>query len=291
MGFFEGTRSSQRRTSRRSGPWALSLGVVLGALLSAPTLWSQYTVEIGDITADVGTEFELPVEATWSQEVMGYTLVVQFDALPPIDDLSFDVTNTLVAELGPEYVQADINIFTGEATLGVLFELLPPFEVSLEVLGFPISIARFAGTIDANAAEQSIAFVPTNGLGTPALNNSFVVDNESIQADTLTGGSVTIVQPVVTPNFEFIRGDVNLDTLITLSDVMSLLFWTFQGGAEPQCHDAADADDSGHADITDAIFLLNFVFLDGATPWPPYPGPGPDYTPDDIGCEFSPFEG
>jgi hypothetical protein len=44
--------------------------------------------------------------------------------------------------------------------------------------------------------------------------------------------------------------------------------------------DAADADDSGALDLTDAIFVLGYLFQGGSTP--PAPGPktcGPDTTP------------
>ena len=46
---------------------------------------------------------------------------------------------------------------------------------------------------------------------------------------------------------------------------------------------AADADDNGNVDLSDAIRILNFLFLGG--PEPPVPGPaacGPDSADDNL---------
>jgi hypothetical protein len=56
----------------------------------------------------------------------------------------------------------------------------------------------------------------------------------------------------------------------------------------PDCLDAADADDNGQVQLTDAVRILGFLFL-GTAPLPaPFdpPGPscGPDPTEDGIGC-------
>ncbi|MBI4582979.1 MAG: hypothetical protein HY717_03000, partial [Planctomycetes bacterium] len=63
------------------------------------------------------------------------------------------------------------------------------------------------------------------------------------------------------------------------------------GGVELACPDAADVDDNGELEITDAIRILTYLFL-GDDP-PPFPGPracGGDPTADtldpcDAGCQ------
>ncbi len=84
----------------------------------------------------------------------------------------------------------------------------------------------------------------------------------------------------------FKRGDVNADGEVNISDASFLLNFLFLGGPTPPCMDAADANDDGNADISDASYILNFLFLGG--PPPPAPGPatcGPDdqvKPPDDL---------
>lgn len=52
-----------------------------------------------------------------------------------------------------------------------------------------------------------------------------------------------------------------------------------------ECDDAADTDDSGTLDVTDAVFLFNFLFAgDGAPPAPGVMECGEDATEDLLGC-------
>lgn len=84
----------------------------------------------------------------------------------------------------------------------------------------------------------------------------------------------------------FRRGDASADGSLNLSDGMFLLNFLFGQGPSPACRDAADTDDEGTIAISDAIGVFNYLFS-GETP-PPSPGPvvcGVDPTPDRLGCE------
>ena len=94
----------------------------------------------------------------------------------------------------------------------------------------------------------------------------------------------------------FVRGDVDQNGVIDLSDGVSLLRHLFQEGfPEPPCSDAADSNDNGILDISDAVAVLNWLFLGGVKPAPPSPSGagylssdcGPDPTADDISCASS----
>jgi hypothetical protein len=82
----------------------------------------------------------------------------------------------------------------------------------------------------------------------------------------------------------FPRGDANSDGAIDVSDAIYLLSYLFLGGASPLCEDALDVDDRGSLEITDAVYLLDFLFQGGPAPPPPHPLPGPDPTPDPLEC-------
>ena len=82
----------------------------------------------------------------------------------------------------------------------------------------------------------------------------------------------------------FSRGEVNADGRRDLTDALFVVNWLFLAGAAPVCLDAADVDDSGRVDVTDPIALLNFLFLNGAMPPPPFPGSGEDPTLDNLNC-------
>jgi hypothetical protein len=82
----------------------------------------------------------------------------------------------------------------------------------------------------------------------------------------------------------FVRGDANLDGGSDLSDGVFLLSFLFLQGSAPGCEDAADFNDSGGLDISDASFLFNTLFLGG----PSIPAPagecGEDPTVDSLTC-------
>ena len=70
----------------------------------------------------------------------------------------------------------------------------------------------------------------------------------------------------------FRRGDGNADGTLNITDGVFVLNYLFLGGPEPPCLDAADANGDGGLNITDGIYVLNYLFLGGPAP----PAPGPD---------------
>ena len=50
-----------------------------------------------------------------------------------------------------------------------------------------------------------------------------------------------------------------------------MLNYLFLGDKAPACLEAADSNDDGALDLSDGVFVLAFLFLDG--PAPPPPGP------------------
>ncbi len=86
----------------------------------------------------------------------------------------------------------------------------------------------------------------------------------------------------------FRRGDSNGDLSTNVADPVHMLNWLFGGGVTMLCQKAADVDDSGGVNITDAVFLLRYLFADGRMPAFPYSECGDDPTPDALSCALSP---
>ncbi len=81
----------------------------------------------------------------------------------------------------------------------------------------------------------------------------------------------------------FIRGQVNDDAEIDISDAVSIVLYLF-AGREADCLDAMDANDDGVVNIADVARLAASIFL-GAWPLPaPSEECGIDPTPDDLDC-------
>lgn len=83
----------------------------------------------------------------------------------------------------------------------------------------------------------------------------------------------------------FIRGDANVSGQMDLSDAVYILNYLYLGAAAPSCHKSADVDDNGSLELTDAIRALSHLFLGAAAPSAPYPGCGVDTEPDELTCE------
>ena len=91
----------------------------------------------------------------------------------------------------------------------------------------------------------------------------------------------------------FRRGDADSNGDVNITDGIFILNFLFLGGDSPTCLEAANSDNDGAVSITDGIYILNFLFLGGPGPLPPGPnncGPDPDAAggPLDLGCNSYP---
>ncbi|MGE4619715.1 MAG: HYR domain-containing protein [Planctomycetota bacterium] len=83
----------------------------------------------------------------------------------------------------------------------------------------------------------------------------------------------------------FLRGDTNDDGTYDISDAIYVLGYIFSGAAEPTCMDALDENDDGQVQIADAIYHFSALFMGGAPPASPWLNCGSDPTPDSLDCE------
>jgi hypothetical protein len=80
----------------------------------------------------------------------------------------------------------------------------------------------------------------------------------------------------IEPEVWFVRGRVNRDDTVDISDALALLQHLFQGGAPPSPLEAGNTNNDASLDIADAVYLLQFLFQSGRPIPSPYPEPGPD---------------
>jgi hypothetical protein len=109
----------------------------------------------------------------------------------------------------------------------------------------------------------------------------------------ITEGLAVSLCPEIGPPLElFVRGDADASGQINITDAIFLLGYLFQGTAAPPCMDAADADGAGDGapNITDAIYLLGYLFQ--GTAGPPAPAPAAaSFTAADCGADPTPDDG
>ena len=138
--------------------------------------------------------------------------------------------------------------------------------------------------LDVSGQYIRVTRIPDADLsGTGGLGNedeALILAVAEVEVCVGEGGTV-----VTTP--EFTRGDADANGDVNITDGIFVLNFLFLGGPSPTCMDGSDSDDDGAVSITDGIYILNFLFLGGPNPAPPYPGCGADPQGDGDGvtCE------
>jgi parallel beta-helix repeat protein len=80
----------------------------------------------------------------------------------------------------------------------------------------------------------------------------------------IPGGSAQDLYPLMVPLG--IRGDVNDDEEISVSDVVYLINYLFKGGPAPDPIWAGDVNCDDNVDIIDIVYLINYLFRSGPRP-------------------------
>ena len=186
---------------------------------------------------------------------------------------------TIFYDSAPEYVAID------QLTL-------PPDGMTTDS-GYPGSELREVGRLLVRIREDA----PVTDAGAVVDLRAATIDNVSGVGSVATGAFLTFPDTsVFSPVSEFSggkirilgagfrRGDANGDRDVNLSDALTVLNFLFLGGSDPSCDDAADTDDSGVIELTDGVFALNALFLGGDSLPPPVEC-GHDPSQDELECE------
>ena len=83
----------------------------------------------------------------------------------------------------------------------------------------------------------------------------------------------------------FRRADVYDDGLITLTDAVFILQYLFRAGAVPSCLQAGDVNRDGGVNLSDAVAILSYLFLAGEPPRDPFIECGLDAAERELSCE------
>lgn len=87
----------------------------------------------------------------------------------------------------------------------------------------------------------------------------------------------------------FLRGDLDGNSALEITDVIVLLDQLFASAPPNPCEDVGDANDDGSVDVADAVALLAYLFIPGAAIIPsPFPDCGTDPTFDALDCVPTP---
>lgn len=98
--------------------------------------------------------------------------------------------------------------------------------------------------------------------------------------DSTCSGQLTVnSNDPATPQFEvpvtlkvgavYIAGDANGDQMVTVSDAVYLISYLFSEGPAPDPLEAGDVDCNGLVTVSDAVYLIQYLFAQGPPPCEP----------------------
>ena len=130
------------------------------------------------------------------------------------------------------------------------------------------------------APEEYMVGQSPRGISVQDVNGDGILD--AVTADH-AGRSLSVLHGKPMPANSFRRGDADSTGTVDLSDAIAVLNALFLGAGPLGCPDAADADDDGALNLTDAVAVLLHLFAGGPAPPPPGPGAcGRDPSPDGL---------
>ncbi len=279
--------------------------------------------------------------------MQGLSMALKFDQRCITCEGTYDLAGTITEAVGAEHVSVICENSPvsdplapgqlcsddgdmGELIVSILVDALPPFDgKDLPPIDFFLKLVsvdfRLNSTDDSNCEEcmdtvlhfpapfetpdpfdggdDGVDVVDDSCRETPLIRNlasvrvrvpdplkpgEFLTRQQSVKP-ILQNGTVKI-RSYLGVSQHFLRGDADRSGSLELSDAIRILNYQFVESLALFCPDAADLDDNGSLDVTDAIRSLNFQFLGipGSEPRPPGPYQcGPDVTEDDLlPCEY-----
>lgn len=242
-----------------------------GSLTIDPT--TTLRLRVGSRPGTAGGTVSQPIVLDTDRALLGFGLGVAYDT---------SALDAVTVELGPDvpvadFFDSDIDDALGEITVSTILDVAPPIDQQIDP-GLDHEVLDITWSIGSTVPDGAILeLLIEDGLGNPPQSVHFLdVLGTTWVPDTFPG---FIFVSASTPMF--IRGDANVDATLSLADPVVVLEGLFNQG-QLACADAADSNDDGAIDISDAVELLSHLFAGGATPLPmPFPDAGEDPTDGD----------
>ena len=96
-------------------------------------------------------------------------------------------------------------------------------------------------------------------------------DNSETPDNTYGWGIIDVVAAINYSFLEFQKGDANNDEVISISDAVYIINYVFNSGPTPVPEEiAGDANDDDDVNVADATYIVNYIFLPGSPPPPGY---------------------
>ncbi len=235
-------------------------------------------IALDTVSGSVGELIDHSIFVSTDRELRGFSFGIPFDS-NQITPANTTLSGTFSD--GADYAEVVVDVAAGFLTASVILDLVSPIDRTIPI-GGDLPVFQISWIVDLAVQEStSIPVQFQEGLGIVPVPLALIDLAGNSLSPMIENGVILVTTP---PTIEFIRGDMNLDGLVDVSDPIGILSWIFEGFTA-NCLDAADANDDGMVDIGDPIFLLGFQFSHTAPPPEPFPQAGPDPTADNLECD------
>ncbi len=153
--------------------------------------------------------------------------------------------------------------------------LFPLPDTVTATVGDSFYLHVYATDPDGPSISLSESGSPSNSAFTDSGNGGglFVFAPDSTQADSIysvtfiaTDGSLSDSDTVVMPVIAYVAGDATGDGIVDLTDAIYILNYLFRNGSPPEPYQAGDANCDGSVELSDAVYILNYLFRLGPEP-------------------------
>lgn len=218
-------------------------------------------------------------------EVYGFSYGLQHTDPTHVSVSAVDLAGTVSESIGAEYLAVEIDNANGLYTVGCVLDLTPPLDKFFDS-GVNQKIIRAQLSVDPLIPLQSgpeVRFDIVSGQGTPPVDLYLTIPGP---IDTIPEVSQSSLDLPEIPRF--IRGDINASGFRNVTDAVFLLFYLFGEPVDLVCASAADVNDDSAIDLADPVYLLDSLYLSTAPAIPvPSAACGIDPTVDALTCESS----
>ena len=278
-------REASRRGNRALSVCLGTLGVatLVGLGLASPLRGDVegYHFVMPELTAAAGEHVRITVKGEHESSAQGFVFAARY----PSSELTIErvhIEDTILEAIEVDFFDVQISPEDGTLVVAVLVDSRPPFDGELiPNIGFGLNFFHIEAAI-AEEAEGDLSIALTDGISLPPVANLYSVNNQSFPVSELGQAVVHLGEAGRTANF--LRGDVNMDEEVDISDPIAILGFAFEGRRPPACMLAADANDDDQVDISDPIYTLDFLFAGGRSLPSPHGVIGRDPTPGTLGC-------
>lgn len=164
------------------------------------------------------------------------------------------------------YTVADVEIPTvrvNDTIVPAVASILPnhpDFVGQVMLLSFPVTgfLLGYGAVYDTTTQPYTVAGNYTDGM-------PFIVSGEFDLIGKMSDNPAQFITP---PGEVVIRGDIDRNAHINMSDVTALIAFIFGDGRPPNPYGVADCDCSMNVNLADAVYLVSYMFGQGGPPCP-----------------------